>query len=96
MVFRLGQFLLMGRTVPTWRNRIEAELSALDNFERALSTADKRALTRLKNGVRTRRTAGGMMPAHDSWKPMLLSMLLECYSRIDELERTIDQIITEE
>jgi len=86
----------MGRTVPTWRNRIEAELSALDNFERALSTADKCALTSLKNGVRTRRTAGGMMPAHDSWKPMLLSMLLECYSRIDELERKIDQIITEE
>jgi hypothetical protein len=25
-----------------------------------------------------------------------LSMLLECYSRIDELERKIDQIITEE
>ena len=96
MVFRLGHFWLMGRTVPTWRNRIEAELSGLDNFERALSTADKRALTSLKNGVRTRRTAGGMMPAHDSWKPMLLSMLLECYSRIDELERKIDQIITEE
>ena len=63
MVFHIGQFQLMGRTVPTWRNRIEAELSALDNFERALSTTDKLALKRLKNGVRNRRTAGGMMPA---------------------------------
>ena len=75
MVICLGQILLMGRTVPTWRNRIEAELVSLDNFQRALNAADRDALNRLINGVRNRRTAGGMLPAHDSWKPMLLSML---------------------
>ena len=96
MVVWVGQFWLMGRTVPTWRNRVEAELHSLDNFQRALTSADRKALTRLINGVRNRRTAGGMLPAHDSWKPMLLSMLLECYSKISELESRIEKLITEE
>lgn len=86
----------MGRTVPTWRNRVEIELLGLENFQRALSTTDKEALTRLINGVRNRRTAGGMLPAHDSWKPMLLSMLLECCSRIAELEQAIERLASED
>ena len=92
MVICLGQILLMGRTVPTWRNRIEAELVSLDNFQRALNAADSEALNRLINGVRNRRTAGGMLPAHDSWKPMLLSMLLECCTRIAVLDRLIEKL----
>lgn len=96
IVLRIGQYRLMGRTVPTWRNRIEAELTSLEPFQRALSTADREALARLVNGVRNRRTAGGMLPAHDSWKPMLLSMLLECCTRISELERIIESLTTEE
>ena len=55
----------MGRTVPTWRNRIEAELGSLENFRRALNSVDRNALDQLVNGVRNRRTAGGMLPAHD-------------------------------
>lgn len=86
----------MGRTVPTWRNRVEIELLGLENFQRALSTTDREALTRLINGVRNRRTAGGMLPAHDSWKPMLLSMLLECCSRIAELEQVIERLASED
>ena len=47
-------------------------------------------------GVRKRRTAGGMLPAHDAWKPMLISMLLECSSRIKNLEKQIEQLTKEE
>ena len=85
----------MGRTVPTWRNRIEAELGSLENFRRALNSVDRNALDQLVNGVRNRRTAGGMLPAHDSWKLMLLSMLLECHSKIAELEQTIEKLTDE-
>ena len=85
----------MGRTVPTWRNRIEAELGSLENFRRALNSVDRNALDQLVNGVRNRRTAGGMLPAHDSWKPMLLAMLLECHGKIAELERTIEKLTDE-
>jgi len=81
----------MGRTVPTWRNRIESEMTSLEPFRRALNSGDKILFDELLNGVRKRRTAGGMLPAHDAWKPMLLSMLIECHSRITELEQLLEK-----
>ena len=83
---------LMGRTVPTWRNRVEAELSSLNSFRRVLNSSDRKALDDLIDGVRNRRAAGGMMPSIDAWKPMLISMLLESQSRIAELERRIAEL----
>ena len=88
-------FRLLGRTVPTWRNRVESELSALNAFRRALNSSDRKALDELMNGVRNRRTAGGMLPSIDVWKPMLLSMILESYKKIAELENTIKELQSE-
>ena len=85
----------MGRTVPTWRNRVESELSALNAFRRALNSSDRKALDELMNGVRNRRTAGGMLPSIDVWKPMLISMILESYKKIAELENTIKELQSE-
>jgi hypothetical protein len=82
----------MGRTVPTWRNRVENELTALNAFRRALSSSDRRALDELMNGVRNRRAAGGMLPSIDVWKPMLISMILESYKKIAELESMIKEL----
>jgi hypothetical protein len=79
----------MGRTVPTWRNRVEDEMNALKPLRRGLNSSDKESLDALLNGVRNRRSAGGMLPSLDVWKPMLISMLLECYSKIAELEKLI-------
>jgi len=85
----------MGRTVPTWRNRVEAELNALSAFRRALSTNDKLALDELTNGVRNRRAAGGMLPSIDAWKPMRISMLREYHARIMRLEKQLDEMQSE-
>ena len=85
----------MGRTVPTWRNRVECELSALNAFRRALNSSDRKALDELMNGVRNRRAAGGMLPSIDVWKPMLISMILESYKKIAELENTIKELQSE-
>ena len=85
----------MGRTVPTWRNRVESELNALNAFRRALNSSDRKALDELLNGVRNRRAAGGMLPSIDVWKPMLISMILESYKKIAELENTIKELQSE-
>ncbi len=82
----------MGRTVPTWRNRVEAELNSLNSFKRALNASDRQALDELMNGVRNRRAAGGMLPSIDAWKPMLISMLLECQSKISQLQKRIEEL----
>ena len=39
--------------------------------------------------VRMRRAAGGMLPAHEAWRPMLLSMILGAHERIQTLEQRI-------
>ena len=85
----------MGRTVPTWRNRVESELNALNAFRRALNSSDRKALDELMNGVRNRRAAGGMLPSIDVWKPMLISMILESYKKIAELENRIKEFQSE-
>ena len=85
----------MGRTVPTWRNRVESELTALNAFRRALNSSDRKALDELMNGVRNRRAAGGMLPSVDVWKPMLISMILESYKKIAELESMIKDLQSE-
>ncbi|MGB0202269.1 MAG: hypothetical protein ACPGSV_07255 [Candidatus Poseidoniaceae archaeon] len=85
----------MGRTVPTWRNRVESELTALNAFRRALTSSDRKALDELMNGVRNRRAAGGMLPSIDVWKPMLISMILESYKKIAELESMIKELQSE-
>lgn len=85
----------MGRTVPTWRNRVESELTALNAFRRALNSSDRKALDELMNGVRNRRAAGGMLPSIDVWKPMLISMILESYKKIAELESVIKDLQSE-
>ena len=85
----------MGRTVPTWRNRVESELTALNTFRRALNSSDRKALDELMNGVRNRRAAGGMLPSIDVWKPMLISMILESYKKIAELESVIKELQSE-
>ena len=85
----------MGRTVPTWRNRVESELTALNALRRALNSSDRKALDELMNGVRNRRAAGGMLPSIDVWKPMLISMILESYKKIAELENMIKELQSE-
>ena len=85
----------MGRTVPTWRNRVESELAALNTFRRALNSTDRTALDALMNGVRNRRAAGGMLPSLDVWKPMLISMILESYKKISELENLVRELQSE-
>ena len=82
----------MDRTIPTWRNRVEAELNSLNSFKRALNASDRQALDELMNGVRNRRAAGGMLPSIDAWKPMLISMLLECQSKISQLQKRIEEL----
>ena len=82
----------MGRTVPTWRGRVEQEIERLVPYRRALSMDDCCNFDLMLNDVRSRRAAGGMLPSQEEWKPMLLSMLLGAHQRIQTLERRIESL----
>jgi hypothetical protein len=80
----------MGRTVPTWRGRVEQEIERLVPYRRALSLDDCCNFDVMLNDVRSRRAAGGMLPAQEEWKPMLLSMLVGAHQRIRVLEGRLE------
>ena len=80
----------MGRTVPTWRGRVEQEIERLVPYRRALSVNDCCNFDLMLNDVRSRRAAGGMLPAQEEWKPMTRSMLLGAHKRIQTLEGRIE------
>ena len=80
----------MGRTVPTWRGRVEQEIERLVPYRRALSLDDCCNFDMMLNDVRSRRAAGGMLPAQEEWKPMLLSMLVGAHQRIQVLEGRLE------
>ena len=82
----------MGRTVPTWRGRVEQEIERLVPYRRALSSEDSCNFDLMLNDVRYRRAAGGMLPAQEEWKPMLLSMLLGAHQRIRVLEDRLESL----
>jgi len=79
----------MGRSVPPWRTRADAELNALMPFRRALSPSERLMLDQLFNDVRQRRSAGGMLPAHNAWQPFVLSMLIGLMKRLEDLSNRI-------
>jgi hypothetical protein len=82
----------MGRTVPTWRGRVEQEIERLVPYRRALSLDDCCNFDMMLNDVRSRRAAGGMLPTQEEWKPMLLSMLVGAHQRIQVLEDRLESL----
>lgn len=82
----------MGRTVPTWRGRVEQEIERLVPYRRALSSDDCSNFDIMLHDVRIRRAAGGMLPAQEEWKPMFLSMLLGAHQRIRVLEGQLESL----
>ena len=54
----VGSQGVMGRSVPSWRMRVENELQNLAPYRRALTPMDREAFDALLNEVRERRTAG--------------------------------------
>ena len=76
----------MGRTVPTWRDRIERSAEYWSSFRKTLRSDEREEFDRLLKSVRSRSSACGMLPASDELEPALLAMLVEISSRISKLE----------
>lgn len=68
---------------------MEQEIEMLVPYRRALSIEDRCHLDTMLHDVRMRRAAGGMLPAHEAWRPMLLSMIVGAHERIQTLEQRI-------
>jgi len=82
----------MGRSVPSWRMRVEDELQNLAPYRRALSPTDREAFDALLNAVRERRTAGGLLPTLNTWQPAVLSMLVGLMSELSRVSARLEAL----
>tara|TARA_B100001079_G_scaffold223304_1_gene199768 strand:- start:579 stop:830 length:252 start_codon:yes stop_codon:yes gene_type:complete len=76
----------MGRTVPTWRNRLEKRIEYWRDFKRALRPRERESLEELASAVRRRSSACGMLPLSDEFEPIVLAMLIDINARLSSLE----------
>ena len=85
----LVNHISMGRTLPTWRDRIESRIEHWSIFRRALRVDERSDFDRLAKSVRMRSSACSMIPAVDEIEPALLAMLVGLESRLSKLEREL-------
>jgi hypothetical protein len=83
----------MGKTVPTYRNQLEAEVRELLPFRRALRESERALFDSLINHARSHSAEGSFTAHPDPIVPFFLSMLLEQERRIRELVRKIDDLV---
>ncbi|MFP4632568.1 MAG: hypothetical protein ACLFMT_03920 [Halobacteriales archaeon] len=80
----------MGRTNPTFRDELDALRDGWRDYRRCLRLEDQERYDSLFEGARRRADACGSLNPVDPMPAVLLSMLLEQQSRIDEVERRLD------
>lgn len=88
----VGSQAVMGRSVPSWRMRVENELQNLAPYRRALTPMDREAFDALLNEVRERRTAGGLLPTLNTWQPAVLSMLVGLMSELNRVSARLEAL----
>ncbi|MEZ3165499.1 hypothetical protein ABNG03_15735 [Halorubrum sp. RMP-47] len=82
----------MGRTNPTYRDRLAAVEDDWGSFRRALRRADQRRFDRLFDYARDHADAAGNHNHADPLAPVWLSIALEQERRIAELESRLDRL----
>ena len=82
----------MGRTNPTYRDRLTALEDEWGPFRRALRRGDQQRFDRLFAHARDRADAAGHLNHADPLAPVWMAIALEQESRIAELEERVDAL----
>jgi len=77
----------MGRSVPTYRMKLEELIAGLGDYRRALREEDRRAFDALMNRARRYASAAGFQASSDPMETALLSMLLGIEKELEALKR---------
>lgn len=82
----------MGRTNPTYRDRLRALEESWGDFRRALRAEEKAHFDRLFEHARAHADAAGYQNATDPVIPMLVSVLLAQEREVAELRERVDEL----
>jgi len=77
----------LGRSVPTYRMKLEELIAELGDYRRALREEDRRAFDALMNRARRYASAAGFQASSDPMETALLSMLVGIEKELEALRR---------
>ncbi len=82
----------MGKTVPSYRQALEKEITKWKGFRKALRKRDREAFDEMMNACRKYASAGGMATRPVLIEAMLLSILLAQQRSIQETRKEVEQL----
>ena len=81
----------MGRTIPSWRMVVEAEVEKLKRFKEFLGQEDKVIFEDMLNRCRLLASAASVMASPQKQIPLIISMLFAHHKKLAELEKRLEE-----
>jgi hypothetical protein len=82
----------VGRTVPSYRQALEAEIKRWEGFRKALRGSDLEAFDRMMNACRVSASAGSMATRPILAEAMFMSILLRQQKELIEIRERLDRL----
>ena len=82
---------MMGRTIPSWRMVVEAEVEKMRKFRDALRLDDKMIFEDLLNQCKLYASAAGSLTSPIKEIPLIMSILFAHHKKLAELERRLNE-----
>ncbi len=80
----------MGRTIPSWRMVVEAEVEKLKRFQEFLREEDRAVFEDMLNQCRLLASAASVMASPLKQVPLIISMLFAHHKKLVELEKRLE------
>ena len=80
----------MGRTIPSWRMVVEAEVEKLKKFQDSLRLEDKNIFEDLLNQCKLYASAASALASPIKEMPLIISILFAHHKKLTELEKRIN------
>jgi hypothetical protein len=82
----------LGRTVPSYRQALEAEIRLWGSFRKALRGKDLEAFDKMMNSCRTYASAGGSATRPILTEAMFMSILLNQQRELMEIRESLERL----
>lgn len=83
---------VLGRTVPSYRQALEAEIASWEGFRRALRDRDLEAFDEMMNACRMHASAGSMATRPILIEAMFMTVLLSQQKRLTEIAENLERL----
>ena len=82
----------MGKTVPSYRMALEAEIARWRGFGKALRVEEREAFEAVMDACRSYASAGSNATNAIIFEPMAMSILLHLQLKVSRLEKELDEL----